>query len=165
MAILRVEGGRPLEGRIRVEGNKNAALPLIVASLLTDQPVVLHNVPRIGDVHVLLDILEGLGTEVQGRGSATVTLRTRELATAEPKADLVGGLRGSALLLGPLLARAGRAHLAQPGGDFPSRRTIAPHVQVLRALGAVPSPVGAHGFEARDGGLRGASFYMDEASV
>lgn len=165
MAILRVEGGRPLEGHVRVEGNKNAALPLIVASLLTDQPVVLHNVPRIADVDVLLDILEGLGTEVQGRGTTTLTLRTPAIRSAEPAPDLVGRLRGSVLLLGPLLARTGRAHLAQPGGDFPSRRTIATHVRVLQSLGAVTSDAAAHAFEAPDGGLRGASFYMDEASV
>src|SRR5690606_35481095 len=120
-----VEGGRPVQGRLRVEGNQNAALPLIVSSLLTAQPVVLHNVPRIGDVDVLLDILEGLGTEVQGRGTTTVTLRTRAISATEPSVELVGRLRGSVLLLGPLLARTGTAHLAQPGGDFPSRRTIA----------------------------------------
>lgn len=165
MAVLRVEGGRPLEGRIRVEGNKNAALPLIVASLLTDQPVVLRNVPRIRDVDVLLDLLDHLGTRVDGRGTTTLTLQTPEVTSVEPPADLVGLLRGSVLLLGPLLARAGRARLARPGGDFPSRRTIATHIQVLHSLGATAVPGAAHSFDAPDGGLQAASFYMDEASV
>ncbi len=179
MAVLRVEGGRPLEGRIRVEGNKNAALPLIVASLLTSEPVVLHNVPRIRDVDVLLELLEHLGTQIDGRGTTTLTLRTPEVTSVEPPPELVGLLRGSVLLLGPLLTRAGRARLARPGGDFPSRRTIATHIQVLRSLGAVAVPSAGsagveaavpdgdavHDFEVPDGGLRGSSFYMDEASV
>lgn len=165
MAVLRVEGGRPLEGRIQVEGNKNAALPLLVATLLTDQRVILHNVPRIRDVDVLLDILETLGTVVDGRGSTTLTLQTPAITRVEPAADLVGRLRGSVLLLGPLLGRAGAARLAPPGGDFPSRRTIATHVQVLLSLGAIQRPSAWHSFDAPDGGLRGASFYLDEASV
>ncbi len=165
MAVLRVEGRRPLEGHIRVGGNKNAALPLIVASLLSSEPVVLHNVPSIRDVDVLLDILESLGARVQGRGSTTLTLQTPAITSVEPAADLVGRLRGSVLLLGPLLGRAGAARLAQPGGDFPSRRTIATHVQVLLSLGAAVQPSTVHSFEAPEGGLRGASFYMDEASV
>jgi len=170
MAVLRVEGGRALEGRIEVDGNKNAALPLIVASLLTDAPVVLHNVPRIRDVDVLLDILEGLGTVVTGRGTTSLTLQTPDLVTIEPDADGVGRLRGSVLLLGPLVARKGGARLASPGGDFPSRRTIATHLQVLQALGARvetrPTAVSMrYDVTAPDGGLRAASFYMDEASV
>lgn len=170
MAVLRVEGGRALNGHVRVEGNKNAALPLLVASLLTDAPVTLHNVPRIRDVDVLLDILEGLGTRVEGRGTTTLTLQTTMLATTEPDGELVGRLRGSVLLLGPLLARGGAARLVSPGGDFPSRRTIATHLQVLEALGAAiaarPTAISTlHEATAPEGGLRGASFYLDEASV
>jgi UDP-N-acetylglucosamine 1-carboxyvinyltransferase len=168
MSILRIEGRHPLEGQIRVEGNKNAALPLIVASLLTDEEVTLHNVPRIRDVDVLLDILRGLGTEVDGQGSTTLRLRTRHLTTSEPAADLVGRLRGSVLLLGPLLARTGQAVLAPPGGDFPSRRSIATHEQALAALGVHAQSLDvdpARRFSAPDAGLQGASFYLDEASV
>ena len=125
MATLRIEGGRPLSGRLSVEGNKNAALPLIAACLLTDQPCELTNVPRIRDVDVLLQLIEGLGARIEGRGSSTVRIECRDIRDDRPDPALVGKLRGSVLLLGPLLARRGSARLAQPGGDFPARRTIA----------------------------------------
>jgi UDP-N-acetylglucosamine 1-carboxyvinyltransferase len=164
MSVLRIEGGRRLEGIVTVEGNKNAALPLIVASLLTTEPVTLHNVPRIGDVEVLLDLLEGLGSTVVGRGTGTLVLRGPERPGTAPDPRLVGRVRASVLLLGPLLARCGIVQLAPPGGDFPSRRTIATHEQALAALGARRTDGASHAFEAPDG-LAGASFYMDEASV
>ena len=164
MSVLRVQGGRRLEGVVTVEGNKNAALPLIVASLLTTEPVTLHNVPRIRDVDVLLDLLQGLGSTVEGRGTSTLVLRGADRPGATPDAQLVGRVRASMLLMGPLLARCGQVHLAPPGGDFPSRRTLSTHVQALTALGARPIEGAAHAFEAPDG-LRGASFYLDEASV
>ncbi len=164
MSVLRVQGGRRLEGVITVEGNKNAALPLIVATLLTTEPVTLHNVPRIRDVDVLLDLLEGLGSTVEGRGTSTLTLRGAERPGTTPDPILVGRVRASLLLMGPLLARRGEVHLAAPGGDFPSRRTLSTHVQALTALGARAIAGTAHAFDTPEG-LRGASFYMDEASV
>lgn len=164
MSVLRVQGGRRLEGVVTVEGNKNAALPLIVASLLTTEPVTLHNVPRIRDVDVLLDLLEGLGSSVEGRGTGTLTLRGPARPASRPDGTLVGRVRASLLLMGPLLARAGHVDLAPPGGDFPSRRTLSTHVKALVALGARPMEGDAHAFDAPDG-LRGASFYLDEASV
>jgi len=164
MSVLRVQGGRRLEGVVTVEGNKNAALPLIVATLLTTEPVTLHNVPRIRDVDVLLDLLEGLGSTVEGRGTSTLTLRGAERPGTTPDPILVGRVRASLLLMGPLLARRGEVHLAAPGGDFPSRRTLSTHVQALTALGARAIAGPAHAFDTPDG-LRGASFYMDEASV
>ncbi len=164
MSVLRVEGGRALEGLVTVEGNKNAALPLIVASLLTTEPVTLRNVPRIRDVDVLLDLLEGLGSTVEGRGTSTLVLRGAAQPHGTPDPVLVGRVRASMLLMGPLLARCGVVHLAPPGGDFPSRRTLTTHVQAITALGARATGGAAHAFEAPDG-LRGASFYLDEASV
>jgi UDP-N-acetylglucosamine 1-carboxyvinyltransferase len=164
MAILRVEGGRKLSGRIAVEGNKNSALPLLAACLLTDDWCELGNVPRIRDVDVLLDLLQGLGAEVQGRGTPDLRIRCREVTTDTPDAALVGKLRGSVLLLGPLLARRGRAILAPPGGDFPARRTIATHVAALTAMGAEVAAGPGHRLECPSG-LRGASIYLDEASV
>jgi UDP-N-acetylglucosamine 1-carboxyvinyltransferase len=164
MSVLRVQGGRRLEGSVTVEGNKNAALPLIVASLLTTDPVTLHNVPRIRDVDVLLDLLEGLGSSIEGRGTATLVLRGPERPGSRPDSQLVGRVRASMLLMGPLLARLGEVHLAPPGGDFPSRRTLSTHVQALTALGARAIEGAAHAFDAPDG-LHGASFYLDEASV
>ena len=164
MSVLRVEGGRPLEGVVTVEGNKNAALPLIVASLLTTDAVTLHNVPRIRDVDVLLDLLEGLGSSVAGRGTGTLILRAADVPGTTPDAVLVGRVRASMLLMGPLLARRGAVNLAPPGGDFPSRRTLTTHVQALEAFGARQVDGAAHAFDAPQG-LRGASFYLDEASV
>src|SRR6478672_3644803 len=164
MAKLRILGGRRLSGRIVVEGNKNAALPLIAACLLTDEECVLSNVPRIRDVDVLLELLKGLGATVNGAGTGTLRIQCGTITSDRPDPVLVGKLRGSVLLLGPLLARYGSARLAQPGGDFPTRRTIATHVQALVELGAVLTDEPGHSLDARDG-LSGASFYLDEASV
>ena len=164
MASLMVEGGRRLAGKVAVEGNKNSALPLIAACLLTDEECVLHNVPRIRDVAVLLEILRGLGAQVTGEGTSTLRIRCASVSTDRPEPQLVGKLRGSVLLLGPLLARRGSARLAQPGGDFPARRTISTHLQALVAMGAVPLREPGNALEAGDG-LRGASMYLEEASV
>jgi UDP-N-acetylglucosamine 1-carboxyvinyltransferase len=164
MATLRIEGGRRLEGRIAVEGNKNAALPLLAACLLTDQECVLTNVPRIRDVEVLIDLMVGLGATVHGRGTSTLRVRCASVTSDRPDPALVGRLRGSVLLLGPLLARKGSARLAPPGGDFPARRTISTHLQALAAMGAVSLEEPGHALDA-PWGLSGASVYLDEASV
>jgi UDP-N-acetylglucosamine 1-carboxyvinyltransferase len=164
MAKLRIVGGRRLSGRITVEGNKNSALPLLAACLLTDQECVLTNIPRIRDVDVLVQLMTGLGATVEGVGTATLRVRCQRITTDRPDPVLVGKLRGSVLLLGPLLARCGSARLAQPGGDFPTRRTIFTHLQALEELGAVQLDEPGHALEAPRG-LTGASFYLDEASV
>ena len=164
MAKLRIEGGRRLSGKVTVEGNKNSALPLIAACMLTDQECELSNVPRIRDVDVLLELLRGLGATVKGAGTSTLRIQCREVTSDHPDPVLVGKLRGSVLLLGPLLARKGSARLAQPGGDFPARRTISTHIQALVELGARQLDEPGHTLEAPDG-LSGASFYQDEASV
>ena len=160
MATLRIEGGRRLSGAVTVEGNKNAALPLMAARLLTDQECVLENVPRIRDVEVLLQIIAGLGATVKGAGTSTLRIQCKTVSTERPDPVLVGKLRGSVLLLGPLLARRRAARLAPPGGDFPTRRTISTHLQALIALGAVLVEEPGHALDAPDG-LTGASFYLD----
>ena len=164
MSTLLIEGGHRLTGRVEVEGNKNAALPLLAACLLTEQECVLTNVPRIADVEVMARLLLDLGAEVDGIGTTTMRVRCPAVTKDEPDPALVGRLRGSVLLLGPLLARRGRAVLAPPGGDFPARRTISTHLAALRAMGAVPVDVAGHGLQAPDG-LRGRSMYLNEASV
>ncbi len=164
MAVLHIEGGRRLSGRIAVEGNKNSALPLLAACLLTPEPCRLTNVPRIRDVDVLLDLLVDLGATIEGRGTSSLTVTSARVTRDEPNADLVGRLRGSVLLLGPLLARRGSARLAPPGGDFPARRTIATHLFALSAMGARVHDEPGHVLSAPDG-LTGASMYLDEASV
>jgi UDP-N-acetylglucosamine 1-carboxyvinyltransferase len=163
MSSLRIEGGRPLSGRVVVEGNKNAALPLIAACLLTEQPCVLTNVPRIRDVDAMAKLVAGCGGEVEGIGTSTLRFRCGKIS-CQAEAELVGRLRGSVLLLGPLLARLGRATLGMPGGDFPARRSIATHVQALYALGARPINGNEYDLEAPDG-LRGIPIYLEEASV
>jgi UDP-N-acetylglucosamine 1-carboxyvinyltransferase len=147
-----------------VEGNKNSALPLLAACLLTDEECVLTNVPSIRDVEVLARLLVGLGATVDGIGTGTLRVKCEEVKTDRPDPVLVGKLRGSVLLLGPLLARRGSARLAPPGGDFPTRRTLSTHLQALAAMGVVPLDEPGHALEA-PWGLSGASFYLDEASV
>ena len=109
MSTLVIEGGRRIEGRVEVEGNKNAALPLVAACLLTDEWCTLTNMPRIADVEVMARLLLDIGAEVEGIGTTTLKVRGAKLRTSEPDRTLVGRLRGSVLLLGPLLARLGRA--------------------------------------------------------
>jgi UDP-N-acetylglucosamine 1-carboxyvinyltransferase len=164
MSTLLIEGGHRLEGRVAVEGNKNAALPLLAACLLTEDECVLSNVPRIGDVEVMARLLLDLGAEVEGIGTTTLKIRAPTITTDTPDRSLVGRLRGSVLLLGPLLARCGRAHIAPPGGDFPARRTISTHMEALRALGAREGRSADHVLETPNG-LTGASMYLFEASV
>jgi UDP-N-acetylglucosamine 1-carboxyvinyltransferase len=165
MSDLVIVGGRRLSGRITVEGNKNAALPLLAACLLTAETCELRNVPRIRDVAVMIDLLRSIGAQVEGQGTPTLRVTCREVTTSEPDPRLVGRLRGSVLLLGALLGRTGRATLAQPGGDFPARRTIATHLQALRAMGAQvdDTPPGCR-LDA-PAGLVGTSIYLLEASV
>ena len=164
MSSLLIEGGHRLEGRVSVEGNKNAALPLLAACLLTDQECVLTNVPRIGDVEVMARLLLDVGAEVEGIGTTTLRIRTPSIRTHAPDRSLVGRLRGSVLLLGPLLARSGRAHIAPPGGDFPARRSISTHLEALQAMGAHDDGGPDHALHAPNG-LKPASMYREEASV
>jgi UDP-N-acetylglucosamine 1-carboxyvinyltransferase len=164
MSTLLIEGGQRLSGAVDVEGNKNSALPLLAACLLTAEECVLTNVPRISDVEVMARLLLDLGAEVEGIGSTTLRIRCPEIVKDEPDGVLVGRLRGSVLLLGPLLARRGRAHLAPPGGDFPARRTISVHLEALQAMGARIVEGPGHVLEA-PGGLKPTSIYLYEASV
>lgn len=164
MSTLVIEGGHRLHGRLDVEGNKNAALPIIAACLLTDQTCLLSNVPRIADVEVMCRLLLDLGAEVEGIGTTTLSIRCREVTKDEPDRALVSRLRGSVLLMGPLLARCGRAVIAPPGGDFPTRRTIRTHLEALGQMGARIAEKAGHALETPEG-LKPASYYLDEASV
>jgi UDP-N-acetylglucosamine 1-carboxyvinyltransferase len=164
MSTLLIEGGQRLSGAVDVEGNKNSALPLLAACLLTSEECVLTNVPRISDVEVMARLILDLGGQVEGIGSTTLRVRCPEILKDEPDGALVGRLRGSVLLLGPLLARRGRAHLAPPGGDFPARRTIATHLEALEAMGVRQSAGVGHVLEAPSG-LKPTSIYLYEASV
>jgi UDP-N-acetylglucosamine 1-carboxyvinyltransferase len=164
MSALVVEGGRPLAGVVTVEGNKNAALPILAACLLTREECVLENVPRIRDVEAMCRLIEGLGARVSGAGTSTLRVSCPDVRSTDPDPALVARIRGSVLLSGPLLARAGRAGLGEPGGDFPGRRSVTTHRRALAALGAIPETAAGRALVAPDG-LRAASFYLDEASV
>src|ERR1700730_786718 len=151
MSTLLIEGGQRLSGSVEVEGNKNAALPLLAACLLTKDECVLTNVPRISDVEVMARLILDLGGEVEGIGSTTLRVRCESVVKDEPDGALVGRLRGSVLLLGPLLARRGRAHLAPPGGDFPARRSISTHLEALVSMGVRVLSEPGHALEAPEG--------------
>src|SRR5215218_1153775 len=160
-----IEGGVPLSGTVVPAGNKNAALPLLAACLLTAEPVVLHNVPQIRDTDALLTLLEDLGVSVERRNGNTIALQADEIRTTDVDADLAERIRASVLVGGPLLARFGSALLPPPGGDVIGRRRLDPHLDAFRALGAHVELDGDIRLTAPDGGLRACDFFMDEPSV
>ena len=136
MEKLLIEGGVPLSGTIVPAGNKNAALPLLACSLLTDEEVVLHNVPRIRDVDAMLRLLENLGVTTEWRDSNTVSLQAGNVTGTDVDAALAERIRASFLVAGPLLGRFGSALMPPPGGDVIGRRRLDPHLDAFRALGA-----------------------------
>src|SRR5262245_52470781 len=158
-----IEGGHPLGGRVRTAGNKNGALPILAACLLTDEPVTLENVPRINDVGTMLELLEGAGADVEWTGANEVRVQAAEISTHEVDEVLADRIRASFLLAGPLLARVGRATVPPPGGDVIGRRRLDPHIHAFERLGA-EIEVG-DGYEMRTAGLRGSGIFLDEASV
>ncbi|MBW7881286.1 MAG: UDP-N-acetylglucosamine 1-carboxyvinyltransferase [Caldilineaceae bacterium] len=164
MSSFIIEGGHPLNGSIRPIGNKNAALPMLAACLLTDEPVTLHNLPMIGDVRTMMEILAGMGVTIEQNGSS-FTLCASRVTGAAPDPHLFGQIRGSLTLMGPLLARYGRFQVdTAAGGDDIGRRRIDTHLQVLGALGAQLVHNGT--FELRAAGrLCGCDVLLDEASV
>jgi UDP-N-acetylglucosamine 1-carboxyvinyltransferase len=160
-----IDGGVPLAGTVAPAGNKNAALPLLAASLLTDEEIVLHNVPRIRDVQAMLDLLTALGVKVERRNEHTVVLQADEVRTTAADPALSERIRASVLVAGPLLARFGSATLPPPGGDVIGRRRLDPHLDAFRALGAHVEQNRVIGLTAPDGGLKACDFFMDEPSV
>src|SRR5580704_9419201 len=131
-----IEGGRPLAGTVTPAGNKNGALPILAACLLTDDEVILRNVPRIRDVEAMTLLLEQLGARVQWLGPGEISIDASTVDSCEVDRELAERIRASFLLAGPLLARFGRAHMPPPGGDVIGRRRLDPHLDAFRALGA-----------------------------
>jgi UDP-N-acetylglucosamine 1-carboxyvinyltransferase len=159
-----IQGGVPLSGTIVPAGNKNGALPILAAALLTEDEVVVHNVPRIADVEAMVALLADLGAHVAWIDANTVAIRAEDVATTEVDRELSERIRASFLLAGPLLARFGRALMPPPGGDVIGRRRLDPHLDAFKALGAsiehdrdilVTAPRG----------LTACDFLMDEPSV
>ena len=166
METFVIDGGTPLSGTVVPAGNKNGALPILAASLLTSEKLVIANVPRISDVDSMLALLEGIGVAVEWTGANEVTLCAKDVSgEAELDRDCAERIRSSFLLAGPLLARFGRAAMPPPGGDVIGRRRLDPHLDALGALGATMT----HGrdivLEAPEGGLHAAQIFMDEPSV
>jgi len=164
MSSYVIHGGSPIQGTVAPSGNKNAAMPMAEACLLTDDPITLHNMPQIGDVEAVLEILAGLGVDVQRNGTS-VTLCAAKLHSTEPNPRLFAQIRGSLTLMGPLLTR--RGHFAVPataGGDDIGRRRIDTHLHIFDKLGVEMVHNGR--FEMKTNGrLRGQDILLDEASV
>jgi UDP-N-acetylglucosamine 1-carboxyvinyltransferase len=158
-----IEGGIPLNGTVVPSGNKNAALPIVAAALLSDKPVTLHNLPNIGDVRTMLDLLQDLGAGVSFHDNHSVTIHAAELCSTCPDPHLFAQIRGSMTLLGPMLGRAGSVTLTLPGGDRIGRRRIDTHLLALEALGAKVKHNDRLELDAP--ALHGADIWLDEASV
>jgi UDP-N-acetylglucosamine 1-carboxyvinyltransferase len=158
-----IEGARPLNGRIEAAGNKNGALPILAACLLTEDPVTLANVPRIRDVETMVELIADLGAEIEWTGTNEVHVHAADLGSHELDPELASRIRASFLLAGPLLSRLRRASVPPPGGDVIGRRRLDPHIHALAELGAEIEMNGR--YEMTTSGLRGKHVFLDEASV
>ena len=164
MQQIVIRGGVPLRGRVEISGAKNAALPLMAAALLTDGPCDLANVPALKDIQTISTLLQGLGVRVQHLGGAKMRLNAASLAGWEAPYDLVKTMRASILVLGPLIARYGRARVSLPGGCAIGARPVDQHLEGIRALGADIDL--AHGYiDARATRLRGADITLRLSTV
>ena len=134
-----IHGGMPLSGEVTPSGNKNAALPLLAACLLTSEPVILRNVPQIHDVLSMRQVLSSLGVQFETLEQHTWRVRAQNVRAANLDSDSARKIRASILLVGPMLARAGELHLPPPGGDVIGRRRVDTHILALEALGAQSS--------------------------
>jgi UDP-N-acetylglucosamine 1-carboxyvinyltransferase len=159
-----IKGGQPLSGTIRPTGNKNGALPIIAASLLADEPVLLRNVPHIRDVETMLQLVASTGVEVTEPGPNLVRIDPRNLSGTSLDPGMVSYIRGSVLLAAPLLARTGRCVLPAPGGDGIGRRRLDTHLLAFGALG-VRSNFERGALELEVDRLHGGQMFLDEASV
>lgn len=163
MSKFIIEGKQSLSGVYVPGGNKNAAFPILAATLLTDEPVTLHNVPDIGDVRTMVAILEDMGVEVTRHSAHSITLQAKQINKIMPDPDLFSQIRGALVLMGPMLAREGKIRLCAPGGDQIGRRRIDTHLLVLQALGVQMHHNGDFYLSAER--LVGVDHLLDEASV
>jgi UDP-N-acetylglucosamine 1-carboxyvinyltransferase len=163
VARFLIEGGRPLTGEVTPSGNKNEALPALMACLLTEEAVTLRRMPRIGDVLTVCEILEGLGAQVEWTDDETVTVEAKTLTTHKADGELCARIRASLMLLGPMLARMGKVDLTLPGGDVIGARRIDTHWEGIEALGGtLHLQDGIYGEASQ---LKGTEIFMDEPSV
>jgi UDP-N-acetylglucosamine 1-carboxyvinyltransferase len=161
-----IHGGHPLQGEVTPSGNKNAALPLLAACVLTDQPIILHNIPQIRDVLNMRALLESLGVQFDNLGSHSWRIQAKDIRPTELDPDLCNKIRTSLLLAGPMLARAGGMVLPPPGGDVIGRRRVDTHILAFEALGADAEydRIGRV-FRFKATKLSGNELLLDEASV
>ena len=159
-----VEGGRTLSGTIRPSGNKNAALPIVAAALLSESTVNLENVPHIRDIETLIELLHSVGASVEWTGQNSLRIEARNIVASDLDADLCAKIRASILLVAPLLARCGEIHLPPPGGDVIGRRRLDTHFLALEQLGAKVS-LDKGLLKLTTNGFRGADVFLDEPSV
>ena len=164
MEKIRIVGGRPLEGTVRIGGAKNAALPDVCAALLTEKPVVLHNVPEVRDIRTMARVLGDFGADVQFKVGGTVEIVAKRLTSVEATYDLVKTMRASVLVLGSLVGREGHARVSLPGGCAIGARPINLHLQALEKLGAQIRVESGY-VEARAKRLRGAEIHFDTVTV
>jgi UDP-N-acetylglucosamine 1-carboxyvinyltransferase len=166
MEKLIIQGGIPLHGEVTPSGNKNAALPLLAACLLTDEPVILHNVPEIRDVQAMRLLIESLGVQIETVDNHTWRIHAKQVRPADLDPELCRRIRASILLAGPMVARSGELQLPPPGGDVIGRRRVDTHILALQALGATAAYDRAgQVFHFRASHLHGANILLDEASV
>src|SRR5512133_1068884 len=158
-----IDGGYPLHGDVTPSGNKNAALPLLAACLLTSEPVTLANVPNIKDVQAMRALVESLGVTITNLNENSWKIQASEVKPASLDPDMCRKIRASILLAGPMMARSGELHLPPPGGDVIGRRRLDTHLLALRKLGAEIEYDRSFHFQAH--GLHGADILLDEASV
>jgi UDP-N-acetylglucosamine 1-carboxyvinyltransferase len=158
-----VEGGHRLRGAIEPSGNKNSALPIIAASLLSEHPVTLENVPRIRDTETLVELIRSVGATAEWRGRNRLAIHAKDIHAANLDPELCARIRASILLAGPLLARCGEVSLPPPGGDVIGRRRLDTHLLAFEQLGATVEA--NHGLKFRCTQLRGADVFLDEPSV
>ena len=158
-----IEGGYPIQGTVTASGNKNAALPCLTATLLTEEPVILHNIPEIQDTNVMIEILKALGASVEKLSKNNWKIECKNIKTSELPRDMTKKVRGSIVFAGPLLARTGKCEMMPPGGDVIGRRRVDTHFLALEQLGANISVNGHFDFTANK--LVGADIFLDEASV
>jgi UDP-N-acetylglucosamine 1-carboxyvinyltransferase len=160
-----IQGGVPLSGELTAAGNKNAALPILAACLLTDEELVLHRVPRIRDTEAQIALLDNLGVEVSWMADNSLRLCAAGVADVTVDEELSSRIRASFLLAGPLLARCGEARMPPPGGDFIGRRRLDAHLDAFQDLGARVEGDRWIELTAPSGGLRPCEIFMDEPSV
>ena len=165
MEKLVIRGGKPLEGTVRVSGAKNAVLPIIVASMLGTTESVLTEIPKLDDVHTVCEVISSLGVHISQPEEGTLVIDASQLTSTAAPYDLVRRMRASFLVMGPLLARKGRAKISLPGGCSIGARPIDLHLKAFEAMGAVIHLENGDIEASVEGGLKGAQIYLDFPSV